>query len=108
MGRIALVLVVGIPLAWHLGLAAYVTWDAGRTRMGRAKWGTIALLVPLFGFLAYVFERSERDYDPATDPYAGGGWNLRADQSDGEKEGAEEGAGGGEDAVGDGDGPAGP
>jgi hypothetical protein len=71
-----LAVVVGIPLAWHVGLAAYAYFDAGRNGMNPGKWATIALLVPLFGFFAYIFERGEQDYDPAEDPYAGGGFNV--------------------------------
>jgi hypothetical protein len=40
--------------------------------MNPRKWALIAFVVPLFGFLAYVFEREERTYDPDEDPYAGG------------------------------------
>ncbi|MFC6770983.1 hypothetical protein ACFQDD_05540, partial [Halorubrum pallidum] len=66
-------ILVGVPLAWLVGFAAYVFVDAPRHGMNRRKWTAIAFFVPLFGFLAYVFERGELDYDPDDDPYAGGG-----------------------------------
>lgn len=66
-------ILVGVPLAWLVGFAAYAYRDAPRHGMDPRKWAAIALVVPLFGFVAYLFEREERDYDPETDPYAGGG-----------------------------------
>ena len=80
--NLGLLLIVGIPLTWHLGLAGYTYYDAGRVGMPRAKWTAVALLVPLFGFFAYLFERSERDYDPEEDPYAGGGYNVHESRAD--------------------------
>lgn len=63
---------VGIPVLWHLGLAGFAYYDAGRVGMPRTKWGLIALAVPLFGFFLYLLERSELSYDPDDDPYARG------------------------------------
>lgn len=65
-------ILVGVPLAWLVGFAAYVYVDAPNYGMNRRKWALIAFFVPLFGFFAYVFERGEQGYDPADDPYAGG------------------------------------
>jgi hypothetical protein len=67
------VILVGVPLAWLVGFAAYAYLDAPEHGMDPRKWALIAFFVPLFGFFAYIFERGERDYDPETDPYAGGG-----------------------------------
>lgn len=77
-----LAVVVGIPIGWHLAMVAGVYYDAGRTGMDRRKWAAIALLVPLFGFFAYLFERGERDHDPASDPYARGGYNVHESRAD--------------------------
>ena len=79
---LALVLVVGIPVAWHLGLVALAYYDAGRIGMNQRKWAAITFFVPLFGFFAYLFERSERSYDPEEDPYAGGGYNFHESRVD--------------------------
>ncbi|WP_418283964.1 PLD nuclease N-terminal domain-containing protein [Halorubrum sp. DTA46] len=65
-------ILIGVPLAWLVGFAAYVYVDAPKRGMNRRKWTAIAFFVPLFGFFAYIFERDERDYDPEEDPYAGG------------------------------------
>ncbi len=65
-------ILVGIPLAWLVGFAAYAYINAPKYGMNPRKWAAISFFVPLFGFLAYLFERDEQDYDPADDPYAGG------------------------------------
>lgn len=66
------VILVGVPLAWLVGFAAYAYLDAPNHGMNRRKWALICFFVPLFGLFAYVFERSELDYDPSEDPYAQG------------------------------------
>jgi hypothetical protein len=58
------VILVGVPLAWLVGFAAYAYLDAPEHGMDPRKWALIAFFVPLFGFFAYIFERGERDYDP--------------------------------------------
>lgn len=77
-----LAVVVGIPLAWHLALVAATYYDAGRVGMDRRKWAAITFFVPLLGFFAYLFERSERSYDPEDDPYAGGGYDFHESRAD--------------------------
>jgi len=72
MQPLVAVILVGVPLVWLLAFAAYAYLDAPNHGMDRRKWALIAFFVPLFGFFAYVFERSERDYDPSEDPYAQG------------------------------------
>jgi hypothetical protein len=79
MNTILLFVVVGIPLAWQLALASYVYFDTGRTPLDRTKWTAIALGVPLFGLFAYLLERTELEYDPESDPYADGAYNLQHD-----------------------------
>lgn len=84
-----LAVVVGIPLAWLVGMAAYAYHDAGRHGMNPRKWALVALLVPLFGFFAYLFEREERDYDPAEDPFAGGGYDFHESREGDERLGGD-------------------
>lgn len=72
MQPLVAVILVGMPLAWLAGFAAYVYLDAPNHGMNRRKWAAIAFVVPLFGLFAYLFERDEQDYDPSEDPYAGG------------------------------------
>lgn len=72
MEPLVIAILVGVPLAWLVGFAAYAYLDAPEHGMNPRKWALIAFFVPLFGFFAYIFERGERDYDPETDPYAGG------------------------------------
>jgi hypothetical protein len=79
MASVLLAVIIGIPLAWHLAMAAYVSYDSRRHPLDTRKWTAIALLVPLFGFFAYLFERHELDYDPESDPYAEGAYNFERD-----------------------------
>ncbi|WP_418283042.1 PLD nuclease N-terminal domain-containing protein [Halorubrum sp. DTA98] len=72
MDAFLLAVLVGLPLAWLIGFAAYAYVDAPRHGMNPKKWAAIAFFVPLFGFFAYLFEREERSYDPDDDPYAAG------------------------------------
>ena len=57
MQPLVAVILVGVPLAWLVGFAAYVYVDAPRHGMNRRKWALIAFVVPLFGLFAYLFER---------------------------------------------------
>ncbi|MFC5279872.1 PLD nuclease N-terminal domain-containing protein [Halorubrum rubrum] len=65
-------ILVGLPLAWLAAFAAYAYVDAPKRGMDPRKWAAVSFVVPFFGFLAYLFERDERDYDPEEDPYARG------------------------------------
>ncbi|MEZ3163549.1 hypothetical protein ABNG03_07140 [Halorubrum sp. RMP-47] len=65
-------ILVGVPLLWLVGFAAYAYVDAPNYGMNPRKWALISFAVPLFGFFAYIFEREEQGYDVETDPYAGG------------------------------------
>lgn len=67
---------VGVPLAWHLAMAGYAYVDADRHGMDRRKWGTVALLVPFFGFFAYVFERDERTREPDPEFFTEGPFRI--------------------------------
>lgn len=69
-------IVVGLPVLGLVGLATVTYADAGRVGLDRRKWAAITLLVPVFGFVLYLLERSEQFYDPETDPYAGGGYRF--------------------------------
>ncbi|ARS89876.1 hypothetical protein [Natrarchaeobaculum aegyptiacum] len=83
MSRLLLGIIVGIPLAWHLGLTAVAYWDAGRVGLEPPlKWAAITFFVPLFGFFIYLFERSELDYNPDEDPYKGHNFNIHPSRAD--------------------------
>jgi hypothetical protein len=83
MSNILLAVIIGIPLAWHLGLTAVAYYDASRVgRMPPKKWATITFCIPLFGFFMYLFERSELDYDPEEDPYKGNNFNIHPSRAD--------------------------
>ncbi|WP_254527764.1 hypothetical protein [Natrinema gelatinilyticum] len=75
--------IIGIPLAWHLGLTAIAYYDAGRVGLEPpAKWAAITFCVPILGFFTYLFERSELSYDPETDPYRGNNFNIHPSRAD--------------------------
>lgn len=83
MSTILLAAIVGIPLAWHLGITAFVYYDAGRVGLEPArKWAAIAFAIPLFGFFIYLFERSELDYEPESDPYRDNNFNIHPSRAD--------------------------
>lgn len=78
-----LAILVGIPLAWQLGLTAAVYYDAGRVGLEPpTKWAAITLCIPLIGLFIYLFERSELSYDPESDPYRGNNVNIHPSRAD--------------------------
>ncbi|NUB90518.1 hypothetical protein HT576_05655 [Haloterrigena sp. SYSU A121-1] len=78
-----LAIIVGIPLAWHLGLTAVAYYDAGRVGLEPpTKWAAITFCIPLFGFFIYLFERSELSYEPDDDPYRGNNFNIHPSRAD--------------------------
>ncbi len=51
MDAILLAVIVGVPIAWHLGLTAFAYYDAGRVGLEPPwKWAAITFCIPLFGF----------------------------------------------------------
>ena len=72
MEPLVAVILIGLPLAWLVAFAAYAYLDAPTHGMNPRKWAVIAFAVPLFGFFAYLFERSERHTDPADDDFTRG------------------------------------
>ena len=72
MEPLVAVILIGLPLAWLVAFAAYAYLDAPTHGMNPRKWAVIAFVVPLFGFFAYLFERSERHADPADDEFTRG------------------------------------
>ena len=79
-----LLILVGLPLVWHLALVAYAYVDAGRVGMNRKKWAAIAFCVPLFGFFAYMFEREEhlRDPEAEDDLFVDGPFRIHKSRAD--------------------------
>ncbi len=87
MSTTLLLFLIGFPLLWLCVLSAITYYDATRIGMdGPRKWALIVLLIPLFGLFAYLFERSERSYDPETDPYAQGTYNFHPSRADEERD----------------------
>ena len=82
METLLTILGVLIPLAFHVAVVVITYRDAPKVGMDPQKWTVIVLAVPIFGFFAYLFERSERDYDPESDPYNTGTYNIHPSRSD--------------------------
>lgn len=64
-----LLFLIAVPIWIQLLLAAFVHYDANDIGMNAPKWAAIVGLIPVFGLIVYLLTRSERDYDPETDPY---------------------------------------
>ena len=62
------VVLVGLPVAWLLGMAGYAYYDAERHGLDPQKWAAVSFFLPIFGFFAYIFERDERRRDPEDEP----------------------------------------
>lgn len=82
MVSLLLVTLVFAALCAHAGLVGVVYYDTGTVALERRRWLVLVGLIPIFGFFMYLFERSELDYDPSTDPYAGGGYNVHPSRAD--------------------------
>ncbi|KDE59626.1 hypothetical protein EL22_19340 [Halostagnicola sp. A56] len=82
MSSLLLIALVFVALCAHAGLVGVVYYDTGTVALERRRWLFLVGLIPIFGFFMYLFERSELDYDPSTDPYAGGGYNVHPSRAD--------------------------
>lgn len=63
MVRPVVTLSTGLLLLALLGLSSDTYLDAPGHGMNPRKWATIASLVPMFGFLDYIFNRDDRAND---------------------------------------------
>ncbi|WP_440771984.1 hypothetical protein [Natronorubrum sp. DTA28] len=83
MSNLLLAAIIGIPLAWHLALTAFVYYDSEKVGLEPPKkWAAITFCIPIFGFFIYLFERSELDYKPEEDPYRGHNYNIHPSRAD--------------------------
>ena len=77
-----LLVLLGFPaLLWVL-LSLWVYVDAPDQGMSARKWGTITLLVPLFGFFTYLLERAERNDSPTEDQFVDGPFEIHESRAD--------------------------
>lgn len=82
MGLSTILLVSWFPLLVHLVAAGYVAMDAPEYGMNRRFWTATALLVPIFGFFAYLLERSEQTPDPDRSMFEDGVFEIHESRAD--------------------------
>lgn len=77
-----LFLVSWFPVLVHLMLAGWVYVDAPNYDLSPRKWAAISLLIPFFGFFAYIFERGERTPGPDRDMFEDRGFEIHESRAD--------------------------
>lgn len=75
-------LVLSFPVLVLVLLALWVYVDAPDQGMNRKKWAAVTLLVPLFGFFAYLLERAERKDELRDDMFAEGPFEIHESRAD--------------------------
>lgn len=67
----------------HLSATWYAAVDAADHDMDPRRWRTRVLLIPIFGFFWYVFERDERNRDDDRDEmFADGPFEVHESRAD--------------------------
>ena len=82
MDLVTIFMVSWFPLLVHLFATGYVAMDAPEYGMNRRFWTTSALLVPIFGFFAYLLERSEQTPDPDRSMFEDGVFEIHESRAD--------------------------
>lgn len=82
MDLATIVMVSWFPILLHLFAAGYVAIDAPKYGMGQRRWTLLAVLIPFFGFFAYLFERGERTPDPDRDMFTDGVFEIHESRAD--------------------------
>ena len=70
------------PLLVHLFATGYVAMDAPEYGMNRRFWAATSLFVPIFGFFAYLLERSEQTPDPDRSMFEDGVFEIHESRAD--------------------------
>lgn len=66
-----------------LGLGGYVYLDAPEYGLDPQKWALISVVVPVFGFFAYLFEREEQTPDSGRDEmFVDGAFEVHKSRAD--------------------------
>ncbi|MFP4174570.1 MAG: hypothetical protein ACLFSW_02170 [Halobacteriales archaeon] len=80
------VAVLAVTLTAHLTASVYAYLDAPDHGMDARRWGLRALVVPVFGFFAYLFERDERrreeDGDDREEMFSDGVFEIHESRAD--------------------------
>lgn len=75
-------LVLSFPVLVLVLLSMWVYVDAPDQGMNRKKWTAVTLLVPLFGFFAYLLERAERKDELRDDMFVDGPFEIHESRAD--------------------------
>lgn len=77
------VIYLGLLLLAHLALAGWVYLEAPDRDMHRLKWTAISLLIPVFGFFAFLLEREEQLPDTDRDEmFVDGAFEIHKSRAD--------------------------
>jgi hypothetical protein len=82
MDLATIIMVSWFPLLVHLFATGYVAMDAPEYGMNRRFWAATSLLVPIFGFFAYLLERSEQTPDPDRSMFEDGVFEIHESRAD--------------------------
>lgn len=82
MESILSIIIVGFAAFLHFAAARHVYVDSDAHEMDRQKWTAISLLVPFFGFFAYLFERDYRNRDHDDDFTTTAGFEIHESRAD--------------------------
>lgn len=77
-----LAVLLGLPVLFVLFSVGYAYLDAPEYGMDPVKWAAISLVVPFFGFFAYLFERDERTPGPDRDMFSDGVFEIHESRAD--------------------------
>jgi len=82
MVSITTAVLYGYPLLVLVIGATYVYMDAPEYGMDPVKWAALALFVPIFGFFAYLLERSEQTPDSDREMFEDGVFEIHESRAD--------------------------
>lgn len=74
-------ILIGLPLVWLVAMSGYTYIDAQRHAMNPRKWALVSLLIPLFGFFTYIFERNDRTSEEP-EMFADGPFEIHKSRAD--------------------------
>lgn len=74
--------IIGGAAVLHVAAARYVYVDSERYGMKQRKWTGVSILVPFFGFFAYLFERDYQTREPDDSFETAAGFEIHESRAD--------------------------